>query len=176
MGKLALRDKVFKNYTGGFNDTKTDYNMSDSELRDVTNCNIKKAVGGLTLRKGTEKINEDSLDGDVTRRFEYFLRLVSRKVFVLDYEVYFDGDPTPLVTVDIEKPHMFQRQDVLYISDNTDIYEYGQKDYFSSVGEVDVLEDDIVQVSNDHPNALIRGNFYQALSDLGTIDLSRQIS
>lgn len=172
MGKLALRDKVFKNYIGGYNDTKTDYNMADNELRDVINCNIKKAVGGLTLRKGTEKINEVSLDGEITRRFEYFLRLASRKVFVLDYEVYFDGASTPLVTVDIEKPHMFQNQDVLYISDNTDIYEYGQKDYFSYVGTVDVLTDDIVQVTDEHPNTLIHGNFYKALLNLGSTDLS----
>lgn len=172
MAKLALRDKTYKNYTGGFNDTVTDYNIQDDELRNALNCNIKKAVGGLSSRKGTDKINETSLNGNITRRYEYFLRLTSRKVHVKDKEVFFDGNSTPLLTVDIDRPHFLQNRDVLYISDNTSLYEYGQKDYFSQIGEVDIVTGDIIQVTDEHPQTLLHDDFFQAKSDLGTTDLS----
>jgi len=172
MKTLALNAITYKDYTGGYNDTVSPYNISTNELRVIENCNIKKTVGGLPMRKGTDKINTDSLNGNITRRIEYFLRLISRKVFIKDKKMYFDGDPTELLTVDIDKPHFIQRSDVLYVSDNTDIYEYGQKDYFSNVGTVDIVTGDIVQVASTHSNPLIRGNFYKAKSNLGLTDLT----
>jgi len=174
MKQLGLNDVTYKDFTGGYNDTVTPYNIKPNELRTIENYNIKKTVGGLPLRKGTEKINSDSLDGNITRRIEYFLRLISRKVFIKDKEMFFDGDPTSLLTVDIDKPHFLQRVDVLYISDNTDIYEYGQKDYFSNVGTVTIVSGDIVQVATTHANPLIRGDFFKAKSALGSTNLATE--
>lgn len=174
MRSLQLQNITYKDYTGGYNDTVTPYNIKANELRAIENYNIKKIAGGLAMRKGIDKINEISLNGNITRRIEYFLRLTSRKVFIMDKKLYFDGDPVSKLTVDIDKPHFLQRQDVLYISDHTSIYEYGQKDYFSNVGTVTIVTGDIVQVATTHANPLIRGNFYKAKSNLGSTNLATE--
>lgn len=172
--KARMSKITYDDYSGGYNDTVTPYKMKNNELRIIENYDITKTIGGLPLRKGTSKINETSLSGNITRRIEYFLRLDSRKVIVIDKVVNFDdeGTLTPLVTVDIDKPYFIQKKNVLYISDNTNIYEYGQKDYFSNIGETDIITDDIIQVATTHSNTSIRGNFYKAKADYSALDLA----
>jgi len=174
--KARMSKITFDDFSGGYNDTATPYKIKQNELSIGENCDITKTIGGLPIRKGTSKINDSSYNGEITRRIEYYLKLDTRKVIVIDKVVNFDDGTTltPIITVDIDRPHFIQRQEVLYISDNTNLYEYGQKDYFSNIGVVDIKTDDIVQVSDDYTTTSIRGNFYKAKADYVALDLKTE--
>ena len=64
-----------------------------------------------------------------------------------------------------------QQQNVLYVCDGQEIYEIGNKDYFSNV-KVDIKTNDIVQITDNFSVVALRGKFYKALKNMANKDLS----
>lgn len=166
-----LKYKQYFDFSGGFNDTTEQDLLKDNELLVCENVEIKKK-GELNIRQGTEKINEVSREANITRRFEYLIRDTSIIMEVYDKKLY--KDDILIQALNSDKPYFLQQQDVLYICDGNEIYELGNKDYFSNIGTVDIKKDDIVQIADDFTTENLRGKFYKALSDLGSVDLSAE--
>ena len=97
----------------------------------------------------------------------------SRILEVYNKKIY-KIDGTLLTELNTEKPYFLQQQNVLFICDGNEIYELGNKDYFSNIGTVDIKKDDIVQIADDFTDAEIIGNFYKAKSALGSKDLTAE--
>jgi hypothetical protein len=164
--------KGYFDFSGGYNDTTVQDILKDNELSTCENVNISPR-GELLLRDGTSKINDTSKNAEITRRFEYLIRDTSIVLEVYNKKLYRVGSPDVLIqTLISDKPYFLQQQDVIYVTDGQEVYEIGQKDYFSNVGTVDVKKDNIIQVVDDFSVTTVAGNFYKAKSDLGSIDLN----
>lgn len=160
-----MKYKGYFDFSGGYNDTTAQDVLKENELSICDNVIITQK-GALSIRKGTEAITT-SKNSDITRRFEYLLMDESRILEVYNNKLYSNIYLTELNT---SKPYFLQQQNVLYVCDGNEIYELGNKDYFSNI-EVDIKKDDIVQIADDFSDTEIVGNFYKATSDLGLTDL-----
>lgn len=174
-GRKNIAYREYQNFSGGFNDTTSEDLLKDTELVLCDNMIVSEG-GALDVRHGTSVVNGDSSqNGHYTKLFEYIVKSKSILVEVFNKKLYIkDGDTvkqlmeTELAT---DKPNFLQQQDVLYILDGNEIYEFGQKDYFSNIGTVDIKQGNIVQCADGTDEKYV-GKFYQALSDIGSIDLA----
>ncbi|MDD3174567.1 MAG: hypothetical protein PHF63_13065, partial [Herbinix sp.] len=164
--------KQYFDFSGGYNDTSVQDRLKENELSVCENMNISPR-GELTLRNGTAKINDVSTECEVTKRFEYLIRDTSIVLEVLDKELYrTDNLEDMLQSINTDKPYFLQQFDVLYCCDGNEIYEIGNKDYFSNTGKIDIKENDIVQIADDFTLQTITGNFYKSKLNQGEIDLN----
>lgn len=164
--------KGYFDFSGGYNDTTVQDILKGNELSVCENVNISPR-GELFLRDGTSKINGASKNAEITKRFEYLIRDASIVLEVYNKNLYRTGSPDVLIqALNADKPYFLQQQDVIYVVDGQEVYEIGQKDYFSNLGTVDIKKDEIVQIVDDFSTTTIAGNFYKAKSDLGNIDLN----
>lgn len=170
----GIKYKDYFDFSGGYNDTTVQDTLKDNELSICENVKITQN-GALSIRNGIDNINANSKGYDITKRFEYLLMDESRILEVYNKNLYKIGTTDILLkTLNSEKPYFLQQQNVLYICDGNEIYELGNKDYFSNIGTVDIKKDNIVQIADDFNTEKVVGNFYKAKSDLGSIDLSSQ--
>lgn len=168
---MSLQYKGYFDFSGGYNDTTAQDLLKANELSACENMDILP-MGELKLRKGVEKINVASKSHNITKRFEYMIRDTSIILEVYNKNLYKIGVADTLLQALItDKPYFLQQQDVLYVCDGNEVYEIGNKDYFSNI-TVDIVTDDIVQITDDFSVVALRGKFYKALSDLGSKDLT----
>lgn len=169
MGKIQY--KGYFDFSGGYNDTTVQDLLKDNELSVCENIIIKQK-GELNLRDGIVKINSISKGFNITKRHEYFILDNSIILEVYDKKLYKAGDPDVLLTkLNSDKPYFLQQQNVLYCCDGKEIYEIGNKDYFSNI-KVDIKKDDIIQITDDFSVEELRGKFFKALKDMTDKDLS----
>lgn len=162
----------YYDFSKGYNDTSAEDSLDKEELVACENTVVKEN-GALHVRNGTSKLNAVSKGYEITRRFEYLIRNTSRVLETYDKKLYRTGSTDTLLTaLSSDRPVFLQQQDVLYAMDGSNIYEIGQKDYFSNIGTVDIKLNDIVQIADDFTgsNGVI-GHFYQAKAVRTGIDL-----
>ena len=127
---MNLEYKGYFDFSGGFNDTTIQDTLKDNELSVCENVKITQN-GALSIRDGTDNVNNASKGYDITRRFEYLLMDESRILEVYNKNLYKIGDTDVLLQeLNSEKPYFLQQQNVLYVCDGDEIYELGNKDYF----------------------------------------------
>ncbi len=166
-----IQYKGYFDFSGGYNDTTVQDLLKDNELSVCENIIIKQK-GELNLRDGVVKINSISKGFNITKRYEYFVLDNSIILEVYDKKLYKVGNPdTLLTTLNSDKPYFLQQQNVLYCCDGKEIYEIGNKDYFSNI-KVDIKKDDIIQITDDFSVEELRGKFFKALKDMTDKDLS----
>ena len=166
-----MQYKEYFDFSGGYNDTTVQDLLKDNELSVCENIIIKQK-GELNLRDGVVKINSISKGFNITKRYEYFVLDNSIILEVYDKKLYKVGNPdTLLTTLNSDKPYFLQQQNVLYCCDGKEIYEIGNKDYFSNI-KVDIKKDDIIQITDDFSVKELRGKFFKALKDMADKDLS----
>jgi hypothetical protein len=166
-----IQYKGYFDFSGGYNDTTVQDLLKDNELSVCENIIIKQK-GELNLRDGIVKINSTSKGFNITKRYEYFVLDNSIILEVYDKKLYKVGNPdTLLTTLNSDKPYFLQQQNVLYCCDGNEIYEIGNKDYFSNI-KVDIKKDDIIQITDDFSVEELRGKFFKALKDMTDKDLS----
>lgn len=166
-----IQYKGYFDFSGGYNDTTVQDLLKDNELSVCENIIIKQK-GELNLRDGVVKINSISKGFNITKRHEYFVLDNSIILEVYDKKLYKVGNPdTLLTTLNSDKPYFLQQQNVLYCCDGKEIYEIGNKDYFSNI-KVDIKKDDIIQITDDFSVEELRGKFFKALKDMADKDLS----
>lgn len=166
-----IQYKGYFDFSGGYNDTTVQDLLKDNELSVCENIIIKQK-GELNLRDGVVKINSISKGFNITKRYEYFVLDNSIILEVYDKKLYKVGNPdTLLTTLNSDKPYFLQQQNVLYCCDGKEIYEIGNKDYFSNI-KVDIKKDDIIQITDDFSVEELRGKFFKALKDMADKDLS----
>lgn len=166
-----IQYKGYFDFSGGYNDTTVQDLLKDNELSVCENIIIKQK-GELNLRDGIVKINSISKGFNITKRYEYFVLDNSIILEVYDKKLYKVGNPdTLLTTLNSDKPYFLQQQNVLYCCDGKEIYEIGNKDYFSNI-KVDIKKDDIIQITDDFSVEELRGKFFKALKDMADKDLS----
>lgn len=169
-----LQYKGYFDFSGGYNDTTVQDLLKENELSICENI-IIQSKGELALRDGAIKINADSKNANITRRFEYLIRDTSIVLEVYNKNLYRTGDIDVLIqTLNTDKPYFLQQQDVVYVLDGNEIYEIGQKDYYSNTGTVTIATGDIVQIADDFSTTALRGKFFKALSNLGSKNLSTE--
>ncbi|MGI6636731.1 MAG: hypothetical protein ACOX2Z_00005 [Minisyncoccales bacterium] len=166
-----MQYKEYFDFSGGYNDTTVQDLLKDNELSVCENIIIKQK-GELNLRDGVVKINSIPKGFNITKRYEYFVLDNSIILEVYDKKLYKVGNPdTLLTTLNSDKPYFLQQQNVLYCCDGKEIYEIGNKDYFSNI-KVDIKKDDIIQITDDFSVEELRGKFFKALKDMADKDLS----
>ena len=166
-----IQYKGYFDFSGGYNDTTVQDLLKDNELSVCENIIIKQK-GELNLRDGVVKINSISKGFNITKRYEYFVLDNSIILEVYDKKLYKVGNPDILLTtLNSDKPYFLQQQNVLYCCDGKEIYEIGNKDYFSNI-KVDIKKDDIIQITDDFSVKELRGKFFKALKDMADKDLS----
>ncbi len=166
-----IQYKGYFDFSGGYNDTTVQDLLKDNELSVCENIIIKQK-GELNLRDGVVKINSIPKGFNITKRYEYFVLDNSIILEVYDKKLYKVGNPdTLLTTLNSDKPYFLQQQNVLYCCDGKEIYEIGNKDYFSNI-KVDIKKDDIIQITDDFSVEELRGKFFKALKDMTDKDLS----
>ena len=166
-----IQYKGYFDFSGGYNDTTVQDLLKDNELSVCENIIIKQK-GELNLRDGVVKINSISKGFNITKRYEYFVLDNSIILEVYDKKLYkVDNPDTLLTTLNSDKPYFLQQQNVLYCCDGKEIYEIGNKDYFSNI-KVDIKKDDIIQITDDFSVEELRGKFFKALKDMTDKDLS----
>ena len=166
-----IQYKGYFDFSGGYNDTIVQDLLKDNELSVCENIIIKQK-GELNLRDGVVKINSISKGFNITKRYEYFVLDNSIILEVYDKKLYKVGNPDTLLTpLNSDKPYFLQQQNVLYCCDGKEIYEIGNKDYFSNI-KVDIKKDDIIQITDDFSVEELRGKFFKALKDMTDKDLS----
>lgn len=166
-----IQYKGYFDFSGGYNDTTVQDLLKDNELSVCENIIIKQK-GELNLRDGVVKINSISKGFNITKRHEYFVLDNSIILEVYDKKLYKVGNPdTLLTTLNSDKPYFLQQQNVLYCCDGKEIYEIGNKDYFSNI-KADIKKDDIIQITDDFSVEELRGKFFKALKDMADKDLS----
>lgn len=166
-----MQYKEYFDFSGGYNDTTVQDLLKDNELSVCENIIIKQK-GELSLRDGVVKINSIPKGFNITKRYEYFVLDNSIILEVYDKKLYKVGNPdTLLTTLNSDKPYFLQQQNVLYCCDGKEIYEIGNKDYFSNI-KVDIKKDDIIQITDDFSVEELRGKFFKALKDMADKDLS----
>jgi len=166
-----IQYKGYFDFSGGYNDTTVQDLLKDNELSVCENIIIKQK-GELNLRDGVVKINSISKGFNITKRYEYFVLDNSIILEVYDKKLYKVGNPdTLLTTLNSDKPYFLQQQNVLYCCDGKEIYEIGNKDYFSNI-KVDIKKDDIVQITDDFSVEELRGKFFKALKNMTNKNLS----
>lgn len=166
-----IQYKGYFDFSGGYNDTTVQDLLKDNELSVCENIIIKQK-GELNLRDGVVKINSISKGFNITKRHEYFVLDNSIILEVYDKKLYKVGNPdTLLTTLNSDKPYFLQQQNVLYCCDGKEIYEIGNKDYFSNI-KVDIKKDDIIQITDDFSVEELRGKFFKSLKDMTDKDLS----
>ena len=176
-GYKPISYREYQNFSGGFNDTTSEDLLKDTELVLCDNMVVSEG-GALDVRHGTSIVNGSyTNNGHYTKLFEYIVKSRSLLVEVLDRKLFLKDGDTVRQILDTElasdKPNFLQQQDVLYILDGKEIYEFGQKDFFSNIGTVTIEKDHIIQCADDAPEEYV-GKFYQALTDIGSIDLATE--
>lgn len=166
-----IQYKGYFDFSGGYNDVTVQDLLKENELSVCENVEIMQK-GELNLRAGAVKINSTSKGFNITKRFEYLIMDNSIILEVYNKKLYKVGNPDVLLTtLNIDKPYFLQQQNVLYVCDGNEIYEIGNKDYFSNI-TVDIKTNDIVQITDDFATVALRGNFYKALKNMTGKDLS----
>lgn len=171
---MARKQKVFSDFSGGFNDSVAEISIKDSELCISENADYSVELKSLRTRKGSKPVNTTSFGKDVTDCYIWSAGSVEKKCLVMDGKVY---EYTPAGTL-VEKCTLsagktriypFVVYNRLYFGDGNEIFVWGDYDHSSEEGTADITKDQIVR--NNDSTSGVKGHFYQAKSNRTGIDL-----
>lgn len=167
----------FYDFTGGLNDTSTPDRMADNELELADNIDLS-IRGGFHYRPGTTNVNENSFNDDVMYFIEFPLKdgNIIELSTMKDKKLYettggIKREIKQLANYDID--HIIYKNRV-YLLDGENFYCYGDYDYNTQAGTIDIKKDNIVEnfPKSKGTNPGIDKHFYKAKTDIGSIDLS----
>jgi hypothetical protein len=175
MAGTDLIQKIYRDFSGGFNDTVAAMSMKDNELALAENVDFSVEVKAFHTRKGCVNVNPSSLGADVTDGYSWDVGSFYHKCIVVGGIVYQidvgSGEATQKIalTQGATEIYPFTVNNILYFGDGSELYSWGGFDYTSEQGTKTILTGDIVR-NNDSPSG-VKGDFYRAKSDLGSVDL-----
>jgi hypothetical protein len=175
MAGTGLTQKIYRDFSGGLNDTVASLAMKDNELALAENVDFSAEVKAFHTRKGCVNVNPVSFDADVTDGYSWDVGSFYHKCIVVGGIVYqidvLSGNAVQkiILTQGATEIYPFVVSNILYFGDGSELYSWGGFDYTSEQGTKTILTGDIVR-NNDSPSGT-KGNFYRAKSDLGSVDL-----
>jgi hypothetical protein len=170
-----LTQKIYRDFSGGFNDTVAALSMNDNELTLAENVDFSAEVKAFRTRRGCAKANANSFGADVTDGCSWEIGSRYRKCIVHGGTVYQidvqSGETIQKValTPGATEIYPFVVNNILYFGDGTELYSWGAFDYTSEQGTKTIVAGDVVR-NNDSPSGT-KGDFYRAKTDLGATDL-----
>lgn len=173
-----LMQQIFSDFSTGLNDTISAISIKDSEVALSENVTYSAEVKGFQTRKGCDKVNADSFSANVTDGYSWTVGSKYKKCVVKNGAVYdLDLNTGTLVkkidlTTGSTRIYPFVIYDRLYFGDGSELYVWGDFTFSSEQGTAIVLKGDVVR--NNNSDKGVKGNFYQAKKDLGSIDLKTQ--
>lgn len=182
MSELSINYKRFDN---GLNVDADPDNMDDAELRRADNV-ILPNKGGFTKRFGVKKVNSTSQASEIGQVIEWMLSNGTAKKLAMvgNNLCVVNSDGSVTVKKALAKSTIgYSTQavdttrgitDLLVFVDGNDFYEYGGFD-FTTLGATQtittgkIVKNTPVSTAGTNPGTV--GHYYQAKSDLGSIDL-----
>lgn len=172
-----MKQLVYSDFSGGYNDTVSAISLKDNELALSENADYSAEVKAFKTRKGCTKVNSESYGAEITDGYSWTIGSIYKKCVVKNGKVYdldvSDGTLTEKIalTSGAKRIYPFVLYNLLYFGDGSKLYVWGDFDYSTELGTQDIKKGDIVRNNGD---TAVKGNFYQALSDLGSTDLSKE--
>ena len=172
---MALKNAIFSDLSGGYNDTMAAISISDKETALSENAVYSAEVKALQTAPGCSKVNPTSYDAEITDGYSWTVGSVYKKCIVIGGKVYdvnvTTGARTEKLTLTAGADHIypFAIYNQLYFGDGTKLYEWGGVDYASELGTIDLQIGDIVR--NNHSSNGTIGNFYRSKTARSAVDL-----
>ncbi|MFV0515774.1 MAG: hypothetical protein ACK5MV_00040 [Aminipila sp.] len=171
-----MRQQVYSDFSGGYNDTVSAISLRDNELALSENADYSAEVKAFKTRKGCGKVNSNSYGAEITDGHSWTVGSVYKKCVVKGgkiYELNANGTLTEKITLTsgATQIYPFQLYNCLYFGDGTKLYVWGDFDYSTELGTQTIKNGDIVRNNGD---TAVKGNFYQALGAHGSTDLSKE--
>jgi len=166
-----LYDKVT-----GYNDTASPSELKDTECRILLNMDLDESGGAIT-RSGFDKINNTIFGHEVEQEIEWLVNGVSRKLVVMNSKVFLmdnDGALTEKLAIDDAHIDTITIQNILYIMDGSEIYEWGKSNYDASETSIDIKVSEVIFNLPASSGGGVEGNFYKAKAAHGTTNLSTE--
>ena len=85
---MGFQQIVYSDFSGGYNDTSAAISIDDNQLSLSENADYAAEVKALQTRKGCVKINETSLNGNVTDGYAWLIGSVFKKCIVVNGKLY----------------------------------------------------------------------------------------
>lgn len=170
-----MKQELYNNVSG-YNDTAAPSELKNSECRILINMDLDES-GGAETRAGTEKINSTSYGHEVEQEFEWLVSGASRKLAVMNSKVFLvntDGTLTEKLSINDATIDIITIQNVLYIMDGAEIYEWGKYDYSALEESVSIELDDIVYNMPGSSGGGTEKHFYKAKAAHGTTNLTTE--
>lgn len=173
---MSFSQFVQSDFSGGFNDTSSAISVKDNELVLSENADYSAEYKALQTRMGCEAVNELSFEGEATDGHGWIVGSTYKKCVIVGgvlYDLAADGTKTSRITLTEGATHIypFEMYNKLYFGDGTELYVWGDSDYNSEQGTITIATGDIVKNNNA---GTLKGKFFKALSDLGSIDLTTE--
>ena len=114
----------YTDFRRGLNDTVSPDNMRDNELKEAVNIDLS-VRGGFSTRRGTAKINTNSLTGDCTQVIPWLFKNESRLLAVVNQNLYLvedNGDLTLKKALSADRLGTFAIKDKLYVGDGATLW------------------------------------------------------
>lgn len=171
-------DILYNNFKGGFNDTLSPLSIGSDELLKAENVDIASVVKGFQTRKGNS-VHAGPFTNQLTHVGEFMAGGTMIK-YVVSNNVLYKLDSGSLVErktgLNADRIYEFYYNNRLYFTDGVNYMVWGDYDYTSESGEIDISEDDIV-LNLGSSGGGTEDHFYQAKGaytgrDLGTEDYS----
>jgi hypothetical protein len=172
---MPLQQAFFSDFSGGYNDTMAAISILDKETALSENADYSAEVKALQTAKGCAKVNAASYGAEVTDGYSWTVGSQYKKCLVINGKVYDANTSTGAITERLtlsagaSQIYPFVIYDRFYFGDGTKLYVWGDVDYASELGTVDLKVGDIVR--NNHSSSGTIGNFYQSKVARSGVDL-----
>lgn len=174
---MSKKQVVYSDFSGGYNDSVAHLSIEDNEVCISENVDYSSEVKSFRTRKGCTKVNGTSFDAEITDSHEWSIGSKYKKCLVMGsklYELNADGTVTEKISLSANKTEIypFVVYNKFYFGDGAELYVWGDYDYSSELGTVNVAINKIVR-NNDSPDGSL-GHFYMALNARGSINLTTE--
>ena len=174
----GLTQTIYRDFQGGYNNTISALMLRDNELALAENVDFAAEIGAFRTRRGCMKVNQTPLNSEITDGFSWTVGSEYRKCIVVDSKVYQIDTATGSITEKISlspgavEIYPFTLNNVFYFGDGQELYVWGGADFTSEQGTKTIITNDIVR--NNDSSSGIKGDFYRALGNHGSIDLKTE--
>ena len=175
---MGFKQIIYSDFSGGYNDTMAAISILDKETALSENADYSAEVKALQTAKGCVKVNPTSYGAEVTDGYSWTVGSQYKKCIVIGGKVYDVNTDTGAITEKLTlaagavQIYPFVIYDRFYFGDGTKLYVWGDVDYTSDLGTVDLKVGDIVR--NNHSSNGVIGNFYQSKAARTGIDLQTE--
>lgn len=175
---MGFQQIVYSDFSGGYNDTSAAISIEDSQLSLSENADYAAEVKALQTRKGCVKINQSSLNGNVTDGYSWLIGSVFKKCLVVNGKLYDidvnTGNATYKCDLSPGATHIYPYvlYNTLYFGDGQELYSWGTFDFATESGTKSITIDTIVKCNKEELG--VKGGFYRSLKQRGAVDLSKE--